>query len=83
MLIYQFANNIPADYPKNYSIGENWMHYVTDIPFSMYGLLKGEYSFFKLLKSYLHFPHPAVLNLRDILPFFAEFFIVPLRFIKR
>jgi len=83
LFIYQFVNNIPSIYPKNYTAGKEWMHYVTDIPFSFLGLLKGEYSFFKLLKTYIVLPHPAVFKLKDILPFFAEFFIVPLRFIKR
>ena len=83
LLIYEFVHDIPSIYPKNYTLGKQWMHYVTDIPFSIYGLLKGEYSFFNLIKSYLRFPQPAVFRLSDILPFFAEFFIVPLRFIKR
>jgi predicted ATP-grasp superfamily ATP-dependent carboligase len=82
-MIYNYVNNIENTYFFKYDIDKKWMHYLTDIPFSITGLLKGYYSFFKILSSYSKFPHPAVFRWRDILPFFAELLLIPLHLRKR
>lgn len=77
LMIYNYLNDIHIDYPKENESESEWMHYLTDIPFSLSGLVRGYYSPIELLQSYFRFPSPAVLNLTDILPSFAEILLLP------
>jgi len=83
LIIYNYLNNLKVDYKEEYIINKKWMHYITDLPYSIIAILKGKYSVIQIIKSYCQFPSPAVFRANDILPFFAEFFILPLRFFKK
>ena len=38
---YNFVNGIENDYSVSYALNKEWMHYLTDIPYSFLGMLKG------------------------------------------
>jgi len=83
VMIYNYLNNIETVYPQSYEAGKEWMHYVTDIPFSLLGIFRGNYSPKEIIRSYLKFPGPAVFDFSDILPSFAEIVLLPFLFLKR
>lgn len=82
-MIYNYVHNLGNNYPIKYKKDKKWVHYVTDIPYSFWGLLKGHYLLAAIIKSYIQFPVPAVFKIKDILPFFAELFLIPLHLRKR
>lgn len=77
VILYNYVNGIENFYQKEYDLEKHWMHYTTDIPYSISGILKRKNSLTNVLRSYLSFPSPAVLNWKDPLPSFAEFFLLP------
>lgn len=83
VLAYHYVHEMPNNYTLDYQVGKEWMHYITDAPFSILGFLKGAYTFKELIKSYLRFPKPAVFSWKDIIPFFAELLLIPLHLRKR
>ena len=83
LMVYNYLNNIEMDYPKVNNEGLEWIHYLTDIPFSLVGIARGDYSFGEIIKSYLRFPGPAVFDSSDILPSFAEIALLPFLILKR
>ncbi|PLX05621.1 MAG: hypothetical protein C0594_06960 [Marinilabiliales bacterium] len=68
---------------NSYQSGKEWMHYITDIPFSFFGIIKRKYSLGNIVRSFMKLPSPAVFQWKDIVPFFAELFLLPLLIIKR
>jgi predicted ATP-grasp superfamily ATP-dependent carboligase len=83
LMIYRFLHSEEFQYPQDFNTGSEWMHYMTDIPYSLKGLVTGQYSFRNLAESYLKFPLPAVFNPGDILPSFAEVLLLPFLIMKR
>ncbi len=83
LMVYNYLNNIAMEYPKPNNEGLEWIHYLTDIPFSLAGIAKGHYSFSEIIKSYLRLPKPAVFDSSDILPSFAEIALLPFLILKR
>ena len=83
LMIYDFMNQKKTDYPLTYSNTKEWMHYLTDIPYSLLGLIRGNYSVREIFKSYAKFPSPAVFDFNDILPSFAEIALLPVLILKR
>jgi hypothetical protein len=53
------------------------------VPYAIAGLLKGHYTPGELIKSYLGFPKPAVLDPGDPLPSLAELMLLPQFLFKR
>jgi D-aspartate ligase len=83
VLLYNFQNGIENNYPGSYDNKKEWMHYLADLPFSIIGLLKREYTLKEIFLSYLRFPSPAVFSLNDILPALAEILLLPMFIFKR
>ena len=77
VLSYNYLNKIENTYKNVYNDKLQWIHYLTDIPYSLLGLLRGEYKIQEIIISYLKFPQPAVFQKTDILPSIAEFFLLP------
>lgn len=83
LMIYNYLNSIEMNYPdKGYTECE-WMHYITDIPFSLTGIASLHYNPIEILKSYLRAPRPAVFKLSDPLPSVAEVLLLPFLILKR
>ncbi len=83
MMIYNYLNKNEMDYSRTDNEGLEWIHYLTDIPFSLLGLLRGHYSLGEIIKSYSRLPEPAVFDSSDILPSFAEIALLPFLIFKR
>lgn len=83
LMIFNYLNNAETDYPLTCSADLEWIHYLTDIPYSLLGLLKGHYSFGEICKSYLRLPNPAVFDSADILPSIAEIILLPFLILRR
>lgn len=80
---YNFVNGIENNYSVLSGLNKEWMHYFTDIPYSIFGLLKGNYSLKEILISYYSRPAPAVFRKSDFLPTLAELFLLPSMIRKR
>jgi hypothetical protein len=83
LMVYNYLNNIEMEYQLSSDSVSEWMHYMTDIPYSLIGIATGRYSIGEIIKSYSKFPVPAVLDFTDILPSFAEIALLPLFLSKR
>ena len=83
LMIYNYLNAVDMDYTLSSNTRIEWMHYLTDIPYSLIGLARGYYSFGEIFRSYSKFPIPAVFDFSDILPSFAEIALLPLLIFKR
>jgi D-aspartate ligase len=82
LMLYNYLNKIEMDYNIHKKEVE-WMHYFTDIPYSLLGLIRGKYSIVEIVRSYGKLPAPAVLDIKDILPSFAEIALLPFLILKR
>ena len=80
---YNFVNGIEQNYSVTSYDDKEWMHYLTDIPYSILGLLKGNYSMKEILISYYRKPAPAVFRVSDFLPTLAELLLLPSMIRKR
>ena len=83
LMVYNYLNNIEMEYPLTSDTRIEWVHYITDIPYSLLGIFKGYYSTGEIINSYRKLPVPAVFDLSDILPSFAEIILLPSLFINR
>lgn len=83
IMVYNYLNNIDMNYPCASDKSFEWIHYLTDIPYSLLGIVKGDYSFSEIIRSYSKLPSPAVFDSSDILPSFAEIVLMPLLILKR
>jgi predicted ATP-grasp superfamily ATP-dependent carboligase len=83
LMIFNYLNNIEMDYPLHSETSSEWIHYLTDIPYSLAGIVKGHYSVGEIIRSYSKFPSPAVFEIADLLPSFAEIALLPFLIWKR
>lgn len=74
---YNYVNSIENKYETEYKTGKEWMHYLIDFPFSILGLIKGEYKIREIVLSYVRLPLPAVFKISDILPSISEILLIP------
>ena len=52
-IAYDFVNEIPISYPKNYTVGEYWYNPLTDFIYSCIGIVKGKVKIKDFLKTSL------------------------------
>ncbi len=81
--IYNYLNEIPTNYPKEYKINIKWMNFWLDLIYIIVGLVKGKYQLDKIIKS---FKGKVIIDLfkwNDPLPFIMMFFLLPYLKIKR
>ena len=83
VMVYNYLNKIDMVYPLQSKPGSEWMHYITDIPYSLAGIFTGHYTFREIIRSYSKLPSPAVFEFSDILPSIAEIALLPLLIFKR
>ena len=75
--LYNSSSNIPIDFPGNYLTGIKWVNLITDIPFAIKYILKGQLKVSDYLKSLKGKKVLAVFSKKDILPSFAFLFLLP------
>lgn len=83
LILYNYSQNGICPSTVDYPVGVKWMHYVTDIPNSIEGILKRRYSLQQIASSYAQGPAPAVFSIKDPLPFLAELFLLPHFILRR
>lgn len=83
LMVYNYLNKIEMKYPLSGKTGSEWIHYLTDIPYSLAGIASGHYSFSEIIRSYRKLPSPAVFDFNDILPSFAEIALLPFFILNR
>ena len=68
-IIYYFVNNFPLAYPGNYACEKYWINHITDIPYSLIGIIKGKLSLLKYVKSlFIRHKINAVFKKKDFKP---------------
>jgi D-aspartate ligase len=82
-ILYNYLNGIHTEYPSNYRTDKEWIHYISDFPFSIAGIIKGNYKPADIVSSYMRFPMPAVFDRSDILPSIAEVLMLPYLILNR
>ncbi len=66
--IYNYVNNIPDDYPADFTEGIKWINYLTDSVFSLQAIVKNRLSFIDYLKSLKGQKVTGVFNKADLRP---------------
>lgn len=82
LYIYNYLNNIGTQYPANYTLGVNWVNYVTDTPYSLIAIVKGKLSFKKYFSAFKGKRVDAFFSWRDIKPslmFFVLLFYIAIK----
>ena len=82
-IAYDYVNDINPKYPDKYVIDKYWIHLITDLPYSVIAILSGNLSLKSFFSSYFKNPIYGVFNLKDIVPSFSEFMLIPLMLLKR
>lgn len=83
LMIYNYLNNIENIYPSTYTTEKEWIHFTTDLPYSLKGIFEGKYRINDIMRSYLGKPAPAVFNKSDFVPSLAELFLIPSFILRR
>ena len=71
LMAYNYLNNIPTEYPKDYQTGLRWRNFYTDSVFSMMAMVQGKLNPVKYLKSLNSNIVDAVRSKDDPKPFRA------------
>ena len=82
-MMYAHSNDLPFNYPISYNIEKKWINHITDLPYSIKGIIKREYGIYEVLKSYCTRREFAIFKSSDPLPFLSFIFLLPLLIIKR
>lgn len=68
LMIYNYLNRLPIDFPKNYEVGVNWVNYLTDIVFSFQSIIKGQLTIKQYINEFKGRTVNAIFSWKDILP---------------
>lgn len=68
LMIYNYLNGIPFEYPKKYTIGVNWVNYITDSVFSSQAIIKRQLKLKQYLCAFKGKTVNAIFSWYDILP---------------
>lgn len=83
VIIYNYLNNIPNNYPQNYKIGVNWVNYVIDFTFSAQAFFKRKINLKQYICAFKGRTMNAVFSWKDILPGLMFIFLLLYIAIKR
>ncbi len=81
LMTYNYLNNIPFNYPASYNIGLKWRNPISDLVFSIVGIIKGVYSFRNLIEGNRGKIVDSLYAADDTKPFFKYAFLM-LNFLK-
>jgi predicted ATP-grasp superfamily ATP-dependent carboligase len=68
LIIYNYLNNLPVNYPKDYKQEIYWINYITDTVYSIIGILKGTLTLKEYLKTFIKKKIRAVFSWKDFMP---------------
>lgn len=77
MYIYEFMHEKEIDFPETYITGPVWINHLTDIPFSIAALFKSKLNFREYFLTLRAKQIDAIINGKDLRPFFAYFLMLP------
>jgi len=81
--IYNYLNNISTQYPASYTLGVNWVNYVTDTSYSLIAIVKRKLSLKKYFTAFKGKRVDAFFSWRDIKPSLMFFVLLFYFAIKR
>lgn len=68
LMIYNYLNCIPCEYPTDYKIGYKWINWITDTIYGIKGVLCKEHSINEHVKSLKGHKVNAIWSWKDVLP---------------
>ncbi len=80
--IYNYLNNISTQYPTNYTLGVNWVNYITDTLYSVIAIAKKKLTIKKFFAAFQGKRVDAFFSWRDIKPslmFFVLLFYIAIK----
>lgn len=83
MMIYYYLNGKDYNYPTKFEPDYYWVNPLTDIPYSVKGLLGGNYKLNEILKSYSKVKDFSVFKSNDLLPAMMMMILLPYIALKR
>jgi D-aspartate ligase len=83
VMIYNYLNHIPYNYPTKYNVGVNWVNYITDSVFSLQAILKQQLKLKQYFCAFKGKTVNAIFSWRDILPGLMFLFLSVYIAIKR
>jgi len=83
VMIYNYLNGIQMEYPQQFKDDIYWVNPITDIPYSLKGIISGVYSFKEVFKSYFKVKDFSVFKLSDPFPAFMMIMLLPYIALKR
>lgn len=83
IMIYNFLNEIPNDYPTEYKVGYKWINWVTDTVYGMKGILKNNHSLKEHIISLQGHKINAIWSWKDVFPGIMFSFLFISIYIKR
>lgn len=67
-MMYNYAQGYENNYPETYVVGQKWLNWVTDIVFSIKGIIKGHLTIKEYVTSLHGKKTKAIWNWHDIMP---------------
>lgn len=83
LMIYNYANKIPNEYPKSYKIDYKWINRVTDFVYSIKSWIKGHLSIREYFSQKKGKKVYAIHSKKDIIPSFVFPFLLIYIYLKR
>ena len=68
LMIYNYLNHLPIDYPNKYEVGVNWVNYVTDSVFSLQAIIKRQLTIKQYINDFKGRTVNAIFSRQDFLP---------------
>ncbi len=81
--LYYYHQGKHFEFPSAYEKNKFWINYLTDIPFGIFGLVKGHYKITSLIRSWLGRNIKAVFHKDDLRPAFFSLLLLPYTVVKR
>jgi D-aspartate ligase len=75
VMIYNYLNQIPYEYPEKHKIGVNWVNYITDSVFSLHAILRRKLKLKQYFCAFKGKTVNAIFSWRDILPGYMFLFL--------
>lgn len=83
VMIYNYLNQIPFNYPTKFKIGVNWVNYITDTVFSLQAILKRQLKLKQYFCAFKGKTVNAIFSWKDLRPGIAFLFLSVYIAIKR
>ncbi|MBN8547159.1 MAG: hypothetical protein J0L60_13590 [Ignavibacteria bacterium] len=83
IMIYNYLNGKDFEYPKKFDPDYYWVNPLTDIPYSLKGIIRGNYKFSEIINSYYNVKDFSVFKSNDLMPAIMMMILLPYIALKR